>query len=151
MSRPVTREHGIHYTNLDPDQVREGRPWIEDPEYPVEIFAEEVTGGETWGPQHAEDRWAELANPTSTAPYERVVRDIDYGNWREPTDADVDAVRRGKGHRRLDWGVRDGDGDHYHYGSHDAARRAVHDNYYGWELAVRDMTPSPWARVGGGR
>lgn len=148
MSFPVTRQHGIHYTDLDPAWVREHRPEIEDHAFPVEIFADEVEGGEAWGPGDAETRWAKVAADTDSVPFERVVRDIGYDDWRQPAFEDVEAERRGKGHLRLDWGVRDSD-QVEHYGSHDAASRALHNNTYGWELAVRDVTPSPWSRVGG--
>lgn len=152
MSFPVTRQHGIHYTSLSPEWVREHRPWIEDPAYPVEVFADEVEGGEAWGPGAAEARWKKLAaeaeGDEGIAPGERVVRDIDYADWREPTSSDVETARQGKGHRRLDWGVHHG-GEVAHYGYHDVARRAVHNDEHGRTLAVRDVTPSPWMRVGG--
>lgn len=145
MSFPVTRVHGWHFPDLDPEWVREHRPWIEDPRFPVEIVAEEWEGDGGQGAEVADFRWS-----VATAGYPgaiRVVRDIDYGDWRQPTPDDVDAARRGKGHLRLDWGVRAG-GDVVHYGYHDAASRALHNNTHGWELAVRDVTPSSWSRVG---
>ncbi|MEX5635760.1 hypothetical protein [Parafrankia sp. FMc2] len=152
MSFPITREHGLRYTDLSPEWVREHRPWIEDPESPVEVFAEEIEGGEHWGSRAAEEHWGEIAARAAAdpglAPGERVVRDLDYGDWREPTPGDVEAARRGKGLRRLDWGVRHR-GEVAHYGYHDAARRAVHNDEHGRTLAVRDVTPSLWARVGG--
>lgn len=163
MGSPVVREHGIHYTDLDPEWVRKCRPWIEDPEFPVEAFAQEVRfeGPQDWMERRADvhaaardlarkdanERWARLAAEPGTVPVERVVRDLDYSDWRDPTPADVEADSQ-RGRSRLDWGVRHR-GEVAHYGPLDAAHRAVHNDEHGLGLAVRDVTPSPWAPVGG--
>jgi hypothetical protein len=167
LSHTVVREHGIRYLGLNPDQARRIAPSRHYPDDLVDIFAQETRheSPRAWVEAHADDlpawrayearcadeHWATLAPEADGSggcvPYERVVRDLDYAGWREVTPADVDLSRRGRDYRRLDWGVDRGD-EVEPVISHDAATRALHNNGYGWRMAVRDVTPSPWARVG---
>lgn len=162
----VIREHGIRYLGPAAIEARERGTGMHYPADLVDVFGEELRheSPRVWVQRHAADlpawraeearvaneRWASLAPEAGGAngciPFERVGRDIGYAAWREPTTADVEMAHRGQDYRRRNWGVR-AEGEVTPHASHDAATRALHNNRYGWTLAVRDVTPSRWVRL----